>query len=135
MKAVCEAWLLAVDGHRRGLESKDPDLKVLSLGQTRYVVATFLSIPFYWGLRESSYLTESPFQSRYHGEKLQPFGQLKRSRGTGLGLISTIYDEPLPQDQGESLFRSQPPTSMKFRTDMTFVRGSSCALDSSSEPE
>nr|KAF6505344.1 G-patch domain containing 3 [Rousettus aegyptiacus] len=71
----------------------------------------------------------------YHGEKLQPFGQLKRPRGTGLGLISTIYDEPLPQDQGESLLRSQPPTSMKFRTNMTFVRGSSCALDSSPEPE
>ncbi|XP_003127767.4 GPN-loop GTPase 2 [Sus scrofa] len=71
----------------------------------------------------------------YHGEKLQPFGQLKRPRGTGLGLISTIYDEPLPQDQGESLLRRQPPTSMKFRTDMAFVRGSSCALDSPSEPE
>ncbi|KAB1269168.1 G patch domain-containing protein 3 [Camelus dromedarius] len=71
----------------------------------------------------------------YHGEKLQPFGQLKRPRGTGLGLISTIYDEPLPQDQGESLLRRQPPTSMKFRADMAFVRGSSCALDSPSEPE
>ncbi|XP_077006815.1 G patch domain-containing protein 3 [Tamandua tetradactyla] len=71
----------------------------------------------------------------YHGEKLQPFGQLKKPRGTGLGLISTIYDEPLPQDQGESLLRRQPPTSMKFRTNMTFVRGSSCALDSTSEPE
>ncbi|XP_069893640.1 G patch domain-containing protein 3 [Dipodomys merriami] len=71
----------------------------------------------------------------YHGEKLQPFGQLKRSRGTGLGLISTIYDEPLPQDQKESLLRRQPPTSMKFRTDMAFVRGSSCASDSPWEPE
>lgn len=71
----------------------------------------------------------------YHGEKLQPFGQLKRPRGTGLGLISTIYDEPLPQDQGESLLRRQPPTSMKFRPDMTFVRSSSCALDKPSEPE
>ncbi|KAM7247775.1 hypothetical protein CapIbe_001728 [Capra ibex] len=71
----------------------------------------------------------------YHGEKLQPFGQPKRPRGTGLGLISTIYDEPLPQDQGESLLRRQPPTSMKFRTDMAFVRSSSCALNSLSEPE
>ncbi|XP_049631134.1 G patch domain-containing protein 3 [Suncus etruscus] len=69
----------------------------------------------------------------YHGEKLQLFGQLKKSRGTGLGLISTIYDEPLPQDQGESLLRRQPPTSMKFRTDMTFVRGSSHARESPSE--
>ncbi|XP_003799854.1 G patch domain-containing protein 3 [Otolemur garnettii] len=66
----------------------------------------------------------------YHGEKLQPFGQLKRPRGIGLGLISTIYDEPLPQDQGESLLRRQPPTSMKFRTEMAFVRGSSCASHS-----
>ncbi|XP_045154859.1 G patch domain-containing protein 3 [Echinops telfairi] len=71
----------------------------------------------------------------YHGEKLQPFGQLKRPRGMGLGLISTIYDEPLPQDQHESLLRRQLPTSMKFRTDVPFVKGSSCALDSVSEPE
>ncbi|XP_045881259.1 G patch domain-containing protein 3 [Meles meles] len=71
----------------------------------------------------------------YHGEKLHLFGQLKKPRGTGLGLISTIYDEPLPQDQGESLLRRQPPTSMKFRPDMTFVRSSSCALDKPSEPE
>lgn len=70
----------------------------------------------------------------YHGEKLQPFGQPKRPRGTGLGLISTIYDEPLPQDQGELLLRRQPPTSMKFRTE-AFVRSSSCALNSLSEPE
>lgn len=71
----------------------------------------------------------------YHGEKLQPFGQLKKSRGTGLGLISTIYDEPLPQDQGESLLRRQPPTSIKFRTEMAFVRSSSRACESPSEPE
>lgn len=71
----------------------------------------------------------------YHGEKLQPFGQLKRPRGTDLGLISTIYDEPLSQDQGESLLRRQPPTSMKFRTDMAFVRASSCAVGSSLEPK
>ncbi|KAM4806935.1 G patch domain-containing protein 3 [Urocitellus parryii] len=71
----------------------------------------------------------------YHGEKLQPFGQPKRPRGTGLGLISTIYDEPLPQDQRESLLRRQPPTSMKFRTDMAFVRGSTCALDTPTEPK
>ncbi|XP_075408989.1 G patch domain-containing protein 3 [Tenrec ecaudatus] len=71
----------------------------------------------------------------YHGEKLQPFGQLKRPRGTGLGLISTIYDDPLPQDQQESLLRRQLPTSMKFRTDVAFVRGSGCAVDSVSELE
>ncbi|KAM5248348.1 G patch domain-containing protein 3 [Ctenodactylus gundi] len=71
----------------------------------------------------------------YHGEKLQSFGQLKRPRGTGLGLISTIYDEPLPQDQRESLLRRQPPTSMKFRTDMAFVRVSSSSSDRISEPE
>lgn len=71
----------------------------------------------------------------YHGERLQPFGQLKRPRGTGLGLISTIYDEPLPQDQGESLLRRQPPTSMKFRTDTAFVRGSSWSSSHPSELE
>ncbi|KFO37694.1 G patch domain-containing protein 3 [Fukomys damarensis] len=71
----------------------------------------------------------------YHGEKLQPFGLLKRPRGTGLGLISTIYDEPLPQDQGESLLRRQLPTSMKFRTDIAFVRGSSWFSDRPSEPD
>ncbi|XP_074161793.1 G patch domain-containing protein 3 [Sminthopsis crassicaudata] len=73
----------------------------------------------------------------YHGEKLQSFGQPKKPRGTSLGLISTIYDEPLTQDQGDLLLRRQPPTSLKFRADMTFVRGSD--LDSfshnSSEPE
>ncbi|XP_068935038.1 G patch domain-containing protein 3 [Petaurus breviceps papuanus] len=60
----------------------------------------------------------------YHGEKLQSFGQPKRPRGTSLGLISTIYDEPLAQDQGDLLLRRQPPTSLKFRADMAFVRGS-----------
>ncbi|KAM6216968.1 G patch domain-containing protein 3 [Rhynchocyon petersi] len=70
----------------------------------------------------------------YHGEKLQPFGQLKRPRGTGLGLISTIYDDPLPQDQQESLLRRQPPTGMKFRTDKAFVRSSSSTSDSALEP-
>lgn len=71
----------------------------------------------------------------YHGEKLQPFGQLKRPRRTGLGLISTIYDEPLPQDRAELLLRRQPPTSMKFRTDVAFVKGSHSALGSPEEPE
>ncbi|XP_004592418.2 G patch domain-containing protein 3 [Ochotona princeps] len=71
----------------------------------------------------------------YHGEKLQPFGQFKKPRGTGLGLISTIYDEPLPQDQREPLLRRQPPTSMKFRTDLAFVRGSGGAWSSCAEPE
>lgn len=71
----------------------------------------------------------------YHGEKLQPFGQFKKPRGTGLGLISTIYDEPLPQDQREPLLRRQPPTSMKFRTDLAFVRGSGGTWSSCAEPE
>lgn len=103
--------------------------------QTRYVVITScLLLTSLLGFEESSLLTKSSVLSRYHGEKLQPFRQLKRPRRTGLGLISTIYDEPLPQDQGETLLRRQPPTSMKFRTDMTFVKGSSCALDRP-EPE
>ncbi|XP_072465583.1 G patch domain-containing protein 3 isoform X1 [Notamacropus eugenii] len=73
----------------------------------------------------------------YHGEKLQSFGQPKRPRGTSLGLISTIYDEPLAQDQGDLLLRRQPPTSLKFRADMAFVRGSGTDSFShnSSEPE
>lgn len=105
-------------------------------GQTRYVRVTSHLLPTsLLEFEESSLLTKSPVLSRYHGEKLQPFGQLKRPRGTGLGLISTIYDEPLPQDQRESLLRRQPPTSMKFRTDTIFVKGSSYALDRPSEPE
>lgn len=109
---------------------------VCLLGQTRYVVVTSCLLPTSLPeFEESSLLTKSPVLSRYHGEKLQLFGQLKRPRGTGLGLISTIYDEPLPQDQRESLLRRQPPTSMKFRTDVTFVKSSSCALDRPSEPE
>ncbi|XP_038613957.1 LOW QUALITY PROTEIN: G patch domain-containing protein 3 [Tachyglossus aculeatus] len=51
----------------------------------------------------------------YHGEKLQPFRAPKRPRGDALGLISTIYDEPRAQDQGDRLLRRQPPTSMKYR--------------------
>ncbi|XP_043848098.1 G patch domain-containing protein 3 [Dromiciops gliroides] len=73
----------------------------------------------------------------YHGEKLQSFGQPKRPRGTNLGLISTIYDEPLAQDQGDLLLRRQPPTSLKFRADMAFVRGSGTDsfFHNSSEPK
>ncbi|XP_020838887.1 G patch domain-containing protein 3 [Phascolarctos cinereus] len=73
----------------------------------------------------------------YHGEKLQSFGQPKRPRGTSAGLISTIYDEPLAQDQGDLLLRRQPPTSLKFRADMAFVRGSGTDSfsHSSSEPK
>uniref|UniRef100_F7BH84 G-patch domain containing 3 n=1 Tax=Monodelphis domestica TaxID=13616 RepID=F7BH84_MONDO len=74
----------------------------------------------------------------YHGEKLQSFGQPKRPRGTSLGLISTIYDEPLVQDQGDLLLRRQPPTSLKFRADMAFVRGTdtdSFSCQNSPEPE
>lgn len=43
-----------VDEWIKGLESKDPDLKALSLEQTRYVVATSLSFPnpFNWGFRD-----------------------------------------------------------------------------------
>jgi hypothetical protein len=101
----------------------------------RYIVAITLFFPNpFTGVREQPSHGEPFFCFRYHGEKLQPFGQPKRPRGTGLGLISTIYDEPLPQDQGELLLRRQPPTSMKFRTE-AFVRSSSCALNSLSEPE
>ncbi|KFP06818.1 G patch domain-containing protein 3, partial [Calypte anna] len=61
----------------------------------------------------------------YHGEKLPTFKQVKKARrGDGPILISTIYDDPEPQDSGDQLLRRQPPTSMKYRKDMSFVRAS-----------
>lgn len=51
-----------------------------------------------------------------------------------MGLISTTsMMSPYPRTK-EPLLRRQPPTSMKFRTDMAFVR-SLRALNSLSEPE
>ncbi|NXP25317.1 GPTC3 protein, partial [Scytalopus superciliaris] len=64
----------------------------------------------------------------YHGEKLPTFLRgRKRRRDTPI-LISTIYDEPEPQDMGDQLLRRQPPTAMKYRQDMAFVRASHPAL-------
>ncbi|NXW71309.1 GPTC3 protein, partial [Hirundo rustica] len=66
----------------------------------------------------------------YHGEKLPTFIRKKKPRGDASVVISTIYDEPEPQDSGDQLLRRQPPTAMKYRQDMAFVRASHPALGS-----
>ncbi|KFW11156.1 G patch domain-containing protein 3, partial [Eurypyga helias] len=66
----------------------------------------------------------------YHGEKLPTFTKVKKPRWDAPILISTIYDEPDPQDSGDQLLRRQPPTAMKYRRDMVFVRASHGALES-----
>ncbi|KAM6239746.1 G patch domain-containing protein 3 [Porphyrio hochstetteri] len=64
----------------------------------------------------------------YHGEKLPTFTKGKKPRRDVPILISTIYDEPDPRDSGDQLLRRQPPTAMKYRQDMAFVRASQGAL-------
>ncbi|NXX33474.1 GPTC3 protein, partial [Nicator chloris] len=66
----------------------------------------------------------------YHGEKLPTFIRKKKPRGDTSVVISTIYDDPEPQDTGDQLLRRQPPTAMKYRQDMAFVRASQPALGS-----
>ncbi|NXO39710.1 GPTC3 protein, partial [Locustella ochotensis] len=66
----------------------------------------------------------------YHGEKLPTFIRKKKPRGDTSVVISTIYDDPEPQDTGDQLLRRQPPTAMKYRQDMAFVRASHPALGS-----
>uniref|UniRef100_A0A8C3H282 G-patch domain containing 3 n=2 Tax=Corvus moneduloides TaxID=1196302 RepID=A0A8C3H282_CORMO len=66
----------------------------------------------------------------YHGEKLPTFIRRKKPRGDTSVVISTIYDDPEPQDTGDQLLRRQPPTAMKYRQDMAFVRASHPALGS-----
>ncbi|NWW17525.1 GPTC3 protein, partial [Falcunculus frontatus] len=66
----------------------------------------------------------------YHGEKLPTFVRKKKPRGDTSVVISTIYDDPEPQDMGDQLLRRQPPTAMKYRQDMAFVRASQPALGS-----
>ncbi|NXM78268.1 GPTC3 protein, partial [Serilophus lunatus] len=66
----------------------------------------------------------------YHGEKLPTFLKGKKPRRDTPILISTIYDDPEPQDMGDQLLRRQPPTAMKYRQDMAFVRASHPALGS-----
>ena len=68
--------------------------------------------------------------SRYHGEKLPTFSKVKKPRRDAPILISTIYDDPDPKDSGDQLLRRQPPTAMKYRQDMAFVRASHGALES-----
>ncbi|NXS51256.1 GPTC3 protein, partial [Brachypteracias leptosomus] len=67
----------------------------------------------------------------YHGEKLPTFSRVKKPRQDSPILISTIYDAPEPQDSGDQLLRCQPPTAMKYRQDMPFVRASHRALETS----
>ncbi|NWS22595.1 GPTC3 protein, partial [Pachyramphus minor] len=66
----------------------------------------------------------------YHGEKLPTFLKGKKPRRDNPIVISTIYDDPEPQDMGDQLLRRQPPTAMKYRQDMAFVRASHPALGS-----
>ncbi|NXC01804.1 GPTC3 protein, partial [Orthonyx spaldingii] len=66
----------------------------------------------------------------YHGEKLPTFIRRKKPCGNTSVVISTIYDDPEPQDTGDQLLRRQPPTAMKYRQDMAFVRASHPALGS-----
>uniref|UniRef100_A0A8V5H9J4 Uncharacterized protein n=1 Tax=Melopsittacus undulatus TaxID=13146 RepID=A0A8V5H9J4_MELUD len=66
----------------------------------------------------------------YHGEKLSTFIRLKKPRQDAPILISTIYDDPDPQDSGDQLLRRQPPSAMKYRQNMAFVRASHGALQS-----
>ncbi|KAM4884804.1 G patch domain-containing protein 3 [Sylvia borin] len=66
----------------------------------------------------------------YHGEKLPTFVRKKKPRGDTSVVISTIYDDPEPQDMGDQLLRRQPLTAMKYRQDMAFVRASHPALGS-----
>ncbi|NWX64067.1 GPTC3 protein, partial [Promerops cafer] len=66
----------------------------------------------------------------YHGEKLPTFIRRKKPRGDTSVVISTIYDDPEPQDMGDQLLRRQPPTAMKYRQDMAFVRASQPTLGS-----
>nr|XP_041576741.1 LOW QUALITY PROTEIN: G patch domain-containing protein 3 [Taeniopygia guttata] len=66
----------------------------------------------------------------YHGEKLPTFIRRKKPRADTSVVISTIYDDPEPQDMGDQLLRRQPPTAMKYRQDMAFVRASQPALGS-----
>ncbi|NXX51584.1 GPTC3 protein, partial [Tricholaema leucomelas] len=68
----------------------------------------------------------------YHGEKLPTFIRVKKRREEAPILISTIYDDPDPRDSDTQLLRRQPPTAMKYRQGMPFVRASQGALESSS---
>ncbi|XP_072890669.1 G patch domain-containing protein 3 [Hemitrygon akajei] len=58
----------------------------------------------------------------YHGEKIQNFQPVKKPYRQTSHLISTVYDEPEEIDQGDSLLRRQPVTSMKYREDKKFVK-------------
>lgn len=58
------------------------------------------------------------------------FSRVKKPRRDASVLISTIYDDPEPIDSGDQLLRRQPPTAMKYRQGMPFVRASQGTLES-----
>ncbi|XP_051892313.1 G patch domain-containing protein 3 [Pristis pectinata] len=58
----------------------------------------------------------------YHGERIQNFQPVKKPYRQTRHLISTVYDEPEEIDQGDTLLRRQPVTSMKYREDIKFVK-------------
>ncbi|XP_020391817.2 G patch domain-containing protein 3 [Rhincodon typus] len=60
----------------------------------------------------------------YHGERIQNYQPVQKARRQTKHLISTVYDQPEEIDQGDTLFRRQPVTSMKYRMDVKFVKGS-----------
>lgn len=66
--------------------------------------------------------THSLLFFRYHGEKLQTFIKPKNPRRDSYCLISTIYDDPHPVDSEDQLLRRQPPISMKYRQEVSFVQ-------------
>ncbi|XP_063309526.1 G patch domain-containing protein 3 [Pelobates fuscus] len=56
----------------------------------------------------------------YHGEKLQTFCSVKKRPSH---FISTVYDEPQPQDMGDMLLRRQPTTAMKYHKNTVYNGG------------
>ncbi|XP_032900991.1 G patch domain-containing protein 3 [Amblyraja radiata] len=58
----------------------------------------------------------------YHGERIQNFLPIKKFCRQPRHLISTVYDQPEEIDQGDTLLRRQPVTSMKYREDVKFIK-------------
>lgn len=117
-------------------------LRLTARQRTRVVIALHGSTAPLQLMKETSWDTQGyptpqqcwpkpfPLPSRYHGEKLPTFSKVKKLRQDAPILISTIYDDPDPKDSGDQLLRRQPPTAMKYRQDMAFVRASQGALES-----
>lgn len=58
----------------------------------------------------------------YHGERIQNFLPIKKFCRQPRHQISTVYDQPEEIDQGDTLLRRQPVTSMKYREDVKFIK-------------